>query len=361
MSVGSDKAQASAATSVASEKPQASAVSSAMSDNGRARQRPALVVAGPTCSGKSALALAVAQHLGGTVLNADSMQLYAELRVLTARPTPAEEALAPHTLYGVLPAARAGTVAWWRQAALAAMEDAHAQGRLPILCGGTGLYLAALSQGLADIPDPGAPARAEARDLLREVGPAALHARLAQADPATAATLRPTDGQRLARAWEVWRGTGTGLSDWQSRQAAPAFPWTLHAIILDPPRAELRAAIAARFRFMLDHGAVDEVRALLAQGLDPALPAMRAHGVPELAAVLRGTATLRAASDRAVLLQGQYTKRQDTWFAHHPLAGPERTRMIGARMAGMTQQLERILPDLLSFVVEGVDAGRRDA
>ncbi len=351
MSVGSDKAQASAATSVASEKPQASAVSSAMSDNGRARQRPALVVAGPTCSGKSALALAVAQHLGGTVLNADSMQLYAELRVLTARPTPAEEALAPHTLYGVLPAARAGTVAWWRQAALAAMEDAHAQGRLPILCGGTGLYLAALSQGLADIPDPGAPARAEARDLLREVGPAALHARLAQADPATAATLRPTDGQRLARAWEVWRGTGTGLSDWQSRQAAPAFPWTLHAIILDPPRAELRAAIAARFRFMLDHGAVDEVRALLAQGLDPALPAMRAHGVPELAAHLRGETTLTTATQRAILATGQYTKRQATWFRHRRIAADTVTHRFVARYCVETQDYESFLGSILPKVL----------
>ena len=330
---------------------QGSAVGSAMLGEVPTNRPRALVVAGPTCGGKSALALVVAQHLGGTVINADSMQLYAELRVLTARPTPAEEALAPHALYGVLPAARAGTVAWWRQAALAAMQDAHAQGRLPILCGGTGLYLAALSHGLADIPDPGAPARAEARDLLHAIGPAALHARLAQADPATAATLRPTDGQRLARAWEVWRGTGTGLSAWQARQPAPDFAWDLHAIILDPPRAELRAAIAARFRAMLDQGALEEVGALLAQGLDPALPAMRAHGVPELAAHLRGEITLANAIQRAILATGQYTKRQATWFRHRRIAADTATHRFVARYSSETQDYESFLgsnlPDIL--------------
>ena len=351
MSVAPDKAPAAAGTRATLEVVQASAVSSAMLDKARTGRRQALVVAGPTCSGKSGLALAVARRLGGTVVNADSMQLYAELRVLTARPTPAEEALAPHALYGVLPAARAGTVAWWRQAALAALDETHAQGRLPILCGGTGLYLAALSQGLADIPDPGAPARAEARDLLHSIGPAALHARLAQADPATAATLRPTDGQRLARAWEVWRGTGTGLSTWQSRQPAPDFAWDLHAIILDPPRAELRAAIAARFRAMLDQGALDEVRVLLAQGLDPALPAMRAHGVPELAAHLRGEVTLADAAQRAILATGQYTKRQATWFRHRRIAADTATHRFVAPYSCQTQDYESFLrsnlPDIL--------------
>ena len=341
MSVVSDKARGSVAVGGASGKAEAT-------------RRRALVVAGPTCSGKSALALAVAQRLSGTVINADSMQLYAELRVLTARPTPAEEALAPHALYGVLPAARAGSAARWRQAALAAMQEAQAQGRLPILCGGTGLYFAALSQGLADIPDPGAPARAEARHLLQEIGPAALHAHLAQADPATAATLRPTDGQRLARAWEVWRGTGTGLSAWHSRQPAPDFAWDLHAIILDPPRAELRAAIAARFRAMLDQGALDEVRVLMAQGLDPTLPAMRAHGVPELAAHLRGEVTLADATQRAILATGQYTKRQATWFRHRRIAADTATHRFVARFSSKTQDYERFLrPDLPDILRRG--------
>ena len=322
------------------------------SDKAQPGPRRALLVAGPTCSGKSALAVAAARRLGGTIVNADSMQLYAELRVLTARPTPEDEAAAPHALYGVLPAARAGTVAWWRQAALAAMEEAHAQGRLPILCGGTGLYLAALSQGLAEIPDPGADARAEARDLLQTIGPDALHARLAWADPATAASLRPTDGQRLARAWEVWRGTGTGLSAWQSRHTAPAFDWDLHAVILDPPRAELRAAISARFDAMLNRGALDEVRVLMDQGLDPALPAMRAHGVPELSAYLRGEVTLATAAQRAVLATGQYTKRQATWFRHRRIAADTATHRFIARFDPGAQDYASFLTRNFAVILE---------
>ncbi|MGA9869493.1 MAG: tRNA (adenosine(37)-N6)-dimethylallyltransferase MiaA, partial [Acetobacteraceae bacterium] len=172
---------------------------------GEGADKPALIVFGPTASGKSALAITLARRLGGTVINADSMQVYRELRVLTARPTQEEEALVPHRLYGVRPAAEPSSVAWWRDAALEAMAAAHAQGRIPILCGGTGLYLTALTQGLAAIPDVGPTARTEARALLTELGSAGLHARLAEADPATAAQLRPSDGQRIARAWEVWR------------------------------------------------------------------------------------------------------------------------------------------------------------
>ena len=179
----------------------------------------ALIVAGPTASGKSALAIAIAERLGGTIINTDSMQVYRELRVLTARPTPDEEARVPHRLYGIRSAAEAGSVAWWREQALSAMDDACAEGRLPILTGGSGMYFAALSDGLADIPYPGADARTEARRLLGEQGSIALHASLAHVDPATAARLNPEDGQRIARAWEVWRGTGIGLAAWQNRRA----------------------------------------------------------------------------------------------------------------------------------------------
>ena len=196
---------------------------------GTDKRRRALIVAGPTCSGKSALALDLARRWGGTVINADSMQVYAELRIVTARPTPEEEAEAPHRLYGVRPAAEPGSVAWWRGAALAAMAEAE----LPILCGGTGLYLRSLTAGLADIPDPGEPARTEARALLADEGAPALHARLLAVDPHTAATLRPGDGQRVARAWEVWRGTGHGLAHWLARRARqgptgplPPYCWT---------------------------------------------------------------------------------------------------------------------------------------
>ena len=307
---------------------------------------PALIVAGPTASGKSLLALHLAERLGGAIINADSMQTYRELRVLTARPTPEDEARAPHRLYGVRPAAEPGSAAWWREAALGEMTVARERGLVPILCGGTGLYLEALVRGLTDIPAPGEAARAEARALLAEEGPAALHARLARADPATAALLRPTDGQRLARAWEVWRGTGRGLAAWQGSAGQPA-PWRFQLLLLDPPRPLLREAIAARFAQMLDEGALDEVRTLLAQGLDPALPAMRAHGVPELSAYLRGEVALHAAVHRAVLSTGRYTKRQTTWFRHRAPVDPH---TIHARYTDHTQFPESLIPSIAHFL-----------
>jgi tRNA dimethylallyltransferase len=309
----------------------------------------ALIVAGPTASGKSALALDLAERVGGVVINADSMQVYADLRILTARPTPQDEARVPHRLYGVRPAAEAGSAAWWRDAALGEMDAARAAGKLPILCGGTGLYFAALTDGLAEIPDCGEPARAEARRMLAENGPATLHAALAQVDPATAARLRPSDGQRLARAWEIWRGTGRGLAAWQADGASGRAPYRFSAIRLDPPREALRAAIVTRFAAMLEAGALDEVRALIAQNLAPSLPAMRAHGVPELAAYLRGEITFADAARRVELVTGQYTKRQTTWFRHRALAPPERTHTIHARIAGLAQFSESERAFLLNF------------
>ncbi|MBL6457303.1 tRNA (adenosine(37)-N6)-dimethylallyltransferase MiaA [Belnapia sp. T6] len=304
----------------------------------------ALLLAGPTASGKSALALALARRFGGTVINTDSMQLYRELRVLTARPTPEEEALAPHRLYGIRPAAEAASVAWWRDAALAEMGRAS----LPILCGGTGLYFLSLTEGLSAIPPIPPEARSEARALLERIGAPALHARL---DAETAATLRPGDSQRIARAYEVLIGTGRGLVAWQREGArtGPA-PWRFAAIRLDPPREALRAAIAARFDAMLAGGALEEVAALLALGLDPALPAMRAHGVPELAAYLRGEMPLAAARERAILNTGQYTKRQATWFRHHDLAAPSKTHIIHARIADSAQFQESGLAEIFAFV-----------
>ena len=317
---------------------------------------PALIVAGPTCSGKSAFALAIAEtmaragHPPGTVINADSMQVYRELRVLTARPTPAEEALLPHRLYGVRPAAEAGSAAWWRDAALATMAEARDAGRLPILCGGTGLYLQALVQGLAPLPPVEPAAREEARDLLARLGAENLHARLAAVDPRSAATLRPADAQRIARAWEVWRSTGTGLVEWQARPGIPA-PYAFRMIMLDPPRPALRDAIAFRFAHMLDGGALAEVRDLLALGLDPSLPAMRAHGVPELAAHLHGRITLAEAARRATLATGQYTKRQATWFRHRPPVPAAVTHTIHARFARLEQFSESDWTAMQRFVI----------
>ncbi len=311
---------------------------------------PALLIAGPTCSGKSALALALARELGGTVINADSMQVYRELRILTARPTPDEEAQVPHRLYGVRPAAEPGSVAWWRDAALAAMAQARAEGQLPILCGGTGLYFAALCHGLAAIPDPGEAARAEARALLAAEGAPALHARLARADPTTAARLRPQDGQRLARAWEVWHGTGRSLAAWQAEPGSGPAPFRLRALLLDPPRPALREAIRTRFAAMLAAGAVAEVRALLAPEPDPALPALRAHGVPELAAHLRGELDLAAAAAAAERATLRYVKRQGTWFRHHPLADPVATHTIHSRVTLLAQLPESERRVLAKFI-----------
>lgn len=324
-------------------------------------QPAAILIAGPTASGKSALALMLAERLRGTVINADSMQIYRELRILTARPTDAEMARVPHALYGVRPAGEAGTVAWWRGAALEAMEAARAEGRVPILCGGTGLYFAALTEGLAEIPPVPEAARAEARRLLAEEGPAALHARLAAIDPETATTLRPSDSQRLARAFEVATGTGQGLRAWQRAGGTGPAPWRFAAILLDPPRPALRAAIAARWQAMLEAGALEEVRALGALGLDPALPAMRAHGVPELLAHLAGRMSLAAASTRAVLNTGQYTKRQATWFRHHALAPPERAYIISSRWSDSEKFSESMIGDFFAFVEGRVDALRQGA
>lgn len=316
-----------------------------------ARRLPlALFIAGPTCSGKSALALRLAQALGGVVINADSMQIYSELRILTARPSEAEEAAVPHALYGVRPAADPGNVAWWREEALGQMADAQAQGLMPILCGGTGLYFTALRQGLAEVPAILPAARTEARAALVTLGPEALHAQLATEDPETAALILPSDGQRIARAYEVWLSTGRGLESWrrERRQAPP--PWRFRAIQLDPPRSELHAGAARRFDAMLEAGAVEEVRALLDQALDTALPAMRAHGVPELAAYLRGTMTMEAARAQAVTNTHRYIKRQATWFRHHTLADDGQLHMIHAQITHPAQLSESGIADLTRFI-----------
>ena len=310
----------------------------------------ALLIAGPTASGKSALALALAERFGGVVINADSMQVYRELHVLTARPSTAEEARAPHALYGMRAAAEAGTVASWREAALVAMADARAAGQVPILCGGTGMYFASLTEGLATIPPVLSSVREEARARLAMEGPAALHAALAALDPETAATLRPSDSQRIARAYEVVRGTGQGLRAWLRAGGTGAAPWRFAAILLDPPRDTLRAAIATRWQGMLSAGAMEEATALGALALDLALPAMRAHGVPELLAHGQGRMTLEAASARAILNTGQYTKRQATWFRHHALAEAPRMWRYASRYAHETQESESLYEYCAAFL-----------
>ena len=308
-----------------------------------ARSAPVVVVAGPTATGKSALALALAEAFAGTVVNADSIQLYRDLAILSARPDTAAEQRAPHRLYGILDAAERGTVARWRALALAEIAATHAAGRLPIVVGGTGLYLRALRQGLAPIPEPGAAARAEALSLYRTLGGAGLHARLARLDPATAARLKPGDTQRLVRAFEVVRGTGVPLSAWQARPGEPA-PYRFATILLLPPRDALYAACDARFAAMIASGGLAEAAALLARGLDPRLPAMKALGIPELFAHLRGESGLAEAVAAAQRATRQYAKRQTTWFRHQETPELAFAEQFSERMLRCSRQfIDRFL------------------
>ncbi|HVO15297.1 MAG TPA: tRNA (adenosine(37)-N6)-dimethylallyltransferase MiaA [Alphaproteobacteria bacterium] len=283
---------------------------------------PVLVIAGPTASGKSALALALAEAVGGVIVNADSMQVYRELCVLTARPDAAALARVPHRLYGVLSAAEACSAGRWRALALGEIAAAHGTGALPVLVGGTGLYLKALMTGLAELPEIPATVREAAGARHDALGGAAFHAELAVRDPAMAARLRPSDRQRLIRAWEVIEATGRSLADWQAGTAG-AGDMTILPVLVLPPRAALYTACDARVEAMVAGGALDEVRALLALGLDPALPAMKAIGVRELGAVLAGSATLAEAAGRMQRATRNYAKRQLTWLRHQmPPPGP---------------------------------------
>ncbi len=274
-----------------------------------------ILIAGPTASGKSALALAVAERHGGPIVNADSMQVYRDLRIITARPSVADEARVPHRLYGHVDAAENYSVGRWCQDARAALEEAKSAGRVPILVGGTGLYFKALTQGLSAVPPTPADIRAAVRARCDAEGAAALHAELARRDPAMAARLKPGDRMRLARALEVLEATGRSLADWH-RDGLPAIldPDEAVKIFLVVDRAELYRRIDARFDAMLAEGALDEVRVLADRCLDPLLPAMKAHGVPWLRRHLAGEISLEAAAAGGKQDTRRYTKRQATWF-----------------------------------------------
>jgi tRNA dimethylallyltransferase len=277
----------------------------------------AVLIAGPTASGKSALALALAEELGGTIINADSMQVYRDLRIITARPTPAEEARVPHLLYGHVDAAENYSVGRWCVDAGAALAEVDGAGRLPVVVGGTGLYFKTLTRGLAAVPPIPPDIRAAVRGRLAADGIAALHAELAARDPAAAHRLMPGDRARITRALEVVLATGRSLNDWHRDGAPPALdPDGAVKIFLDVDRAELYRRIDARFDAMLAGGALDEVRALGRRGLDAALPAMKAHGVPWLIRHLEGEIELAAAADEGKRDTRRYTKRQATWFRH---------------------------------------------
>jgi tRNA dimethylallyltransferase len=276
-----------------------------------------ILLAGPTTSGKSALALALAEALGGVIVNADSMQVYRDLAIITARPSPAEEARAPHLLYGYVDAAENYSVGRWCLDAAAALAEAERRKLPPIFVGGTGLYFKALTRGLAGIPPIPADIRATVRARLKAEGTASLHAELAVRDPATTARLMSGDRARVTRALEVVLATGRSLSDWHREgMPAPVDPARAIKIFLSVERAELYQRIEARFDAMLAAGALDEVKALAARDLDPALPAMKAHGVPWLIRHLNGEISLTEAAEGGKRDTRRYTKRQATWFRH---------------------------------------------
>jgi tRNA dimethylallyltransferase len=281
----------------------------------------AVLIAGPTASGKSALALELARahgrSNGSVIINTDSMQVYRDLRILTARPTPEEEAEVPHRLYGEVDAAVNFSAGAWVAEAARVLAEARAQNRLAIFVGGSGLYFKALTRGLSAVPPIPLEVRDAVRARLARDGVEALHAELEMRDPASAARLKPRDRIRIARALEVVQSTGRSLTDWH-RDALPPLlpPEAVRALFLAPQREQLYARIDARFDTMLRAGALGEVAALAARKLDPLLPAMKAHGVPALIRHLNGELSLEEAAIIGRADTRHYAKRQFTWFRH---------------------------------------------
>jgi len=278
-------------------------------------QLPVIIIAGPTASGKSELALELAAARGGIIINADSQQIYRDLKILSARPDEAAMRRAPHRLYGFLDAAERGSVALWRERALAEIAAAQVAGRLPFLVGGTGLYLRVLQRGLAQVPAIPPSVRAEAAQLYDKLGGAGFRERLAALDPAAASRLPSGDQQRLLRAWEVVSATGRTLGEWQ-RSAPGPIPLRFATVLILPSRDLLYAACDRRFAGMIAAGALDEAAALMARALPPDVPAMKGVGVPELLRHLRGEIPLDEAIALAQRATRRYAKRQVTWFRH---------------------------------------------
>lgn len=278
---------------------------------------PVLVIAGPTASGKSALAVDAAERFGGVVINADSMQVYSELDVLTARPQAADLARAEHRLFGVLPAAERCSVGRWLELAAREIVEVRAAGQLPIVVGGTGMYLKALMEGLAPVPEIPEAVTLSAQERYDEIGGEAFRGELAILDPDAAAALPAGDRQRLIRAFAVAQATGRTLKAWQrATPQAPAVPGPFVVQAIIPPRDELYAACDRRLEAMMAAGALAEVRDLLSLGLDTALPAMRALGVPELTAHITGECPLDDAVEKAQQHTRNFAKRQLTWLRH---------------------------------------------
>lgn len=279
-----------------------------------------ILIGGPTASGKSGLALNIAQAIDGVIVNADSMQVYHDLAVITARPSPEDEMLAPHYLYGILPGNKACSAAFWAHLAHETIKKAWNEGRTPIVAGGTGLYFRALMEGLAPVPEIAEDTRRAVRDLMRDKGPAFIHEQLRRADPLMAARLNPGDSQRLARALEVIEATGRSLLDWQTAQPEGGLaeiipPEDIARLVILPDRDILYARCDARLRLMItEMGGLDEVKRLISLNYPAEMPVMKALGVPQLAAFLAGEIDLEAAIHLALIATRQYAKRQLTWF-----------------------------------------------
>lgn len=279
----------------------------------------AILIAGPTASGKSALALALARDLDGVVINADSMQVYSDLSIITARPSADEMGDIPHALYGTVDGATAWSAANWAEAAMAVTERVWADGKLPILIGGTGMYFKFLLDGVAAIPEIPADVRTTVRAEVEEGGAPKAHKRLAGLDPVTAARLEPNDSQRISRALEVVEATGRTLSDWhKDNKDGPLTALDkvgqLTKLVLDIPRERLYARCDQRFDLMLEAGGLEEIATLRERGLDPSLPVMKSLGVPELMAHMAGEMTLAEAVEAAKMHTRRFAKRQMTWF-----------------------------------------------
>lgn len=313
-------------------------------------QQRALLIAGPTASGKSALALRLAEALvpmgGAAIVNADSMQVYRELPILTARPGVVDQARAPHYLYGFRAVDEPCSAGEWAVLAAKAIAEICARGQLPILVGGTGLYFRALTEGMAPIPEIDPDIRAAARAEMAQIGPEAFHARLAAVDAQMAARLRPSDPQRLLRAWEVLKSTGISLAEWQEKPAPPLFSGQLLHVALMPERSELYARCDERFEAMLVAGALREVAAFeemaQARSLDRDLPLFRAVGLAPLRGLLYGALEPDAALAQAQTATRNYAKRQLTWI---------RNQMIAWEKAD-TQDSERLFQEIFSLIIK---------
>lgn len=309
------------------------------------KRQPVLVVAGPTASGKSLLALEMAQAVDGVVINADSMQVYKGLNIITARPSAADEITAPHRLYGWLEPSDICSAQRWREAALSEIAAAHTEGRLPIICGGTGFYIETLMHGLPPTPDIPPDIRAQAR-IDAENDPGGVHSALNAADPVTANRINPADVQRLARALEVWRATDSVPSIALSREQAPNDTATaglcFNVITIMPDRAVLYARINARAAEMARIGALEEAAAFMALGLDPNLPAMKAVGLREFADAESNKISINDAIDATAQASRRYAKRQLTWLRGR----------VSADFTLISQYNSNLLPEIQSFALQ---------